>query len=53
MLDSKLDQMWLTVEDHGQRVSPLELTAENSQPTVSQQVVDLEFVSPFAMTTLS
>lgn len=37
-LDSKLDQLGLTVEDHGQRVSSLEFVAED----LSQWVTDLE-----------
>ena len=37
-LDSKLDQIKLTVEDHDQRVSSLELSAED----LCQRVVDLE-----------
>ncbi|KAI3372194.1 hypothetical protein L3Q82_007052 [Scortum barcoo] len=37
-LNSKLDQTRLAVEDHGQRVSSLELAAED----LSQQLIDLE-----------
>lgn len=37
-LESKLDQMQLAVEDHGQHVSSLELAAED----LSQRVMDLE-----------
>lgn len=39
-LDSKLDQIRLTVEDHGQRLSSLELAADD----VSQRVQDLESI---------
>ncbi|CAK6970695.1 hypothetical protein L3Q82_007052 [Scomber scombrus] len=37
-LDSKLEQTRLAVEDHGQRVSSLELATED----LSQRVIDLE-----------
>lgn len=40
LLNSKLDQTQLTVEDHGQRVSSLEPASKD----LSQQVVDLENV---------
>lgn len=40
-LDSKLDQTRLEVEDHGQRVSSLELAAED----ISQRVLDLDICS--------
>lgn len=40
-LDSKLEQLGLTVDDHGQRLSSLELATED----LSQRVMDLENLS--------